>query len=508
MSSSDEIWIVPFFGQGHLLPSIELCKQIASRNFKTTLLIPSDLYSTIPSSLHQHPLVEVVLLPSSPHPPPPPPSPPLHGGHHQEASPTPTIGQALENYLLSSRARQPPACAVVDVMMGRMGPQLFNKHGIPTIAFFTSGACSAAMEYAMWKLHLRTPEEDVKPGEIRLVPGLPHGMAITDSDFKTRPPNHPPPPPAHHQNTGPHNMMGPPPPPPPRPGSRPPWLEEFGGSIAYMMNTCDDLERPFIQYLADQIGKPVWGVGPLLPQEYYWKDGSSLIQDHQVRANRGSNVTEDQVIAWLDSKPRGSVLYVSFGTEVGPEEEEYANLADALEASSDLPFIWVVQSHSGRRPGPPPSSPHDDIDDDDDEGYFPKGLDEKVGGERGLIIHGWAPQLLILSHPSLGGFLSHCGWNSAVEAIGRGVPFLAWPIRGDQFHNAKLIVKHLRLGCIISQDLSRPVTKHDIITGIERLMGDEDLRTRAALLGNTFGQGFPATSANSLDAFADFIRQA
>ncbi|KAH0645609.1 hypothetical protein KY290_034390 [Solanum tuberosum] len=61
-----------------------------------------------------------------------------------------------------------------------------------------------------------------------------------------------------------------------------------------------------------------------------------------------------------------------------------------------------------------------------EEGYYRHGLEERVGN-RGLIIKVWAPQLLILSHPSTGGFLSHCGWNSTMEAIGQLGNAQHWP---------------------------------------------------------------------------------
>ncbi|KAJ9189098.1 hypothetical protein P3X46_000429 [Hevea brasiliensis] len=501
-----EIWVIPFFGQGHLLPSMELCKLIASRNLKTTLIISSDLSSSIPSSFSQYPLLQVAQLPSSPPPPPPPPQPSSdpfqhHINHHSQ------MAQAIEN-LISIRSQNPDSglliCAVVDVMMSWTG-QIFNNFEIPTVGFFTSGACSAAMEYAMWKNH----PEDLKTGEIRLLPGLPDDMALTELDLKTRP--HRPPSPSPSAMGGaplrpPGAPGGFPIPPggigprkfgPPKPGDQPPWLEETQGSIALMINTCNILELPFMEYLANQIGKPVWGVGPLLPDQY-WKSAGSIIHDHQFRANRRSNFTEDEVITWLDSKPRGSVLYVSFGTEVGPTIEEYQQIAHALE-KSNRSFIWAIQLSSGRR-GPPRPAGQAEAE----ECYFPHGLDERVG-ERGLIIHGWAPQLLILSHPSTGGFLSHCGWNSTTEAIGRGMPILAWPIRGDQFYNAQLIVKHLKVGYMICDDMSTMVKADVIVNGMERLLGDEEVKKRAAFLGAQFQNGFPLSSIDSLDAFSVFI---
>ncbi|VVA17226.1 PREDICTED: UDP-glycosyltransferase [Prunus dulcis] len=527
---------------------MELCKQLASRNFKAVFVISSNLSSSVPSSLRQFPLVQIAEIPdeipppsssgSSPLPQPSSGPPRPHHDHHNQ------MGVGLEK-LLSTRSDNPdsatPICAVLDVMVG-WNAEIFKKFGIPTVAFFTSGACSAAMEYAMWKAQ----PLDIKSGETRLLPGLPEEMALTLSDLKQHsreppPPIHggspppgagagfpPPGPPLSGHSDGPPLSLGgnfpphglppplgpgadfPPPDPPfggpgqqrrgpPKPGGRPPWVDEADRSIALMINTCDDLERPFIEYLAKQIGKPVWGVGPLLPEQY-WKSDGSVLRDGKLRtSNRRSNISEDEVIEWLDSKSKGSVLYVSFGSEVGPTVEEFSILAEALEASN-RPFIWVVQSGSGRPPGPPHAGSKAE------EGYFPHGLAERVG-KRGLIIHGWAPQLLILSHPSTGGFLSHCGWNSTVEAIGRGVPFLAWPIRGDQHHDAKLVVSFLKVGYRISDEISEKIKKDDIVKGIEMLMDDEDMKQRAVRLSAKFEHGFPTSSVAALDAFRDFVAQ-
>ncbi|KAL5794694.1 hypothetical protein ACOSP7_003288 [Xanthoceras sorbifolium] len=507
-----EIWVVPFFGQGHVFPSMELCKQIASRNFKTTLLISSNLLCNIPSSLRQYPLLHIAeISSSSPAPAPPPPlsasdSDPPDPHHHTKHS---EMAQGLEQ-LLSTKIHTQPVCAIVDVMMS-WTDEIFKKFGVATVSFFTSGACSAAMEHAMWKADLK----DIKPGEIRLLPGLSEEMALTETDLKRRP-HGPPGGPGgpdggpggpdggpggpHGGPGGPHGGPGGPrfgfPGPkrmgPPQPGGQPPWMEEVKDSVALIINTCHELEGPFIDYLANQMEKPVWGVGPLLPEQFYKSDGS-LVHDGEIRSNKVSNVSEEEVVRWLDSKPRKSVLYVSFGTEVGPTMEEYSQLSDALEASK-WSFIWVIQSGAGRS-GPPHQLTG---------GYFPDGLDSKVG-ERGMIISGWAPQLLILSHPSTGGFLSHCGWNSTVEAIGCGVPILAWPIRGDQYYNAQLVIKHLKLGYMISNDLSKIINRDDITNGVDKLMGDADMKKRATILTNKFDHGFPATSLASLDAFKDFI---
>jgi hypothetical protein len=479
-----EIFVVTGSGQGHLHPCMELCKHFSSRNYHTTLVIPSTLSSSIPSSFSQNPLTGIAPIAGTS-------GPPMPGSDslRQQAA------QDLEAHL-ADRSKlpdlPPPICAVIDFQMG-WTKGVFWRFNIPVIGFFTFGACAASMEWGAWKAQAG----DVKPGDVRLIPGLPEEMGLTCSDLKRRPGG---PPRGGPPGSGPNRRPGGGGGGPPKPGDRPPWVPEVEGSVALMFNTCDDLERPFLEYMTNQMEMPAWGVGPLLPEQY-WKSSDALIRDREIRQNsRRSNYTEDEVIQWLDSKPRGSVLYVAFGSEVGPTMEEYPQLASALEQST-RPFIWVIQHGSGiSKPvggGQPGSS---------EEGYFPDGLDSKVG-DRGLIIRGWAPQLLILSHPSTGGFLSHCGWNSTAEAIGRGVPFLAWPIRGDQYYNAKLVVKHLKVGYRVAEDLSEMVKKEDIVKGVERVMGDEEMHERAARLRSKFENGFPASSEAALDAFGDFIIQ-
>ncbi|KAK4860225.1 hypothetical protein QYF36_019509 [Acer negundo] len=419
-----EIFVVTGYGQGHIHPCMQLCNHLSSRNYHTTLIFPSIFASAIPSSFTQHPLTKVAQITFSGRPMPG--SDPFLRQSSQD----------LEAHLVnhSQNPGSPtPLCAVVDFQMG-WTKGVFWKFNIPAISLFTFGACAAAMEWGAWKCQAA----DIKSGEIRTIPGLPEEMALTYSDLKRK-------------SSGPQRggKGG-----PPKPGDRPPWVPEIEGSVALMFNTCDDLDGPFIMYMADQTGMPAWGVGPLFPEQYWNSSNtSSLIRDGEIsEQKRQSNFTEEEVIQWLDSKQRRSVIYVAFGSEVGPAADEYPELGNALEESTRA-FIWVVQPGS--------------------EGHVPDGLDNRVGS----------------------------------RAIGRGVPFLAWPIRGDQYFNAKLVVSHLKAGYRVTDDSSQMVNKDDLIKGIEQLMGDHDMKKRAQMLSAKFQQDFPTTSMAALDAFCHFIRQ-
>ncbi|KAF2283143.1 hypothetical protein GH714_043473 [Hevea brasiliensis] len=169
------------------------------------------------------------------------------------------------------------------------------------------------------------------------------------------------------------------------PGDRPPWVPEIEGSIGLMFNTCDDLDGQFIKYMEDQIGLPAWGVGPLLP-EMYWQPSHSLIHDQEIREpKRQSNLTEGEVIQWLETKPRGSVLYVAFGSEVGPTMEEYQQLANGL-GDSTRPFICVIQPGKGscgldKKVGDRGYMVSDDLSETVKEDDIVKGIEMLMGDE-------------------------------------------------------------------------------------------------------------------------------
>ncbi|KHN18701.1 UDP-glycosyltransferase 73C1 [Glycine soja] len=110
-----------------------------------------------------------------------------------------------------------------------------------------------------------------------------------------------------------------------------------------------------------------------------------------------------------------------------------------------------------------------------------EGFEERTNA-RSLLIRGWAPQLLILSHPAIGGFITHCGWNSTLEAICAGVPMVTWPLFGDQFFNEILVVQILKVGVKVGaestikwgkeEEIGVQVKKEDIERAIESLMDE------------------------------------
>jgi len=123
-------------------------------------------------------------------------------------------------------------------------------------------------------------------------------------------------------------------------------------------------------------------------------------------------------MAWLDARAPGSVLYVSFGSLAAMDPGEFLEVAWGMAASGH-PFLWVV---------------HPKLVRGCDGVQLPDGFEDAVEG-RGMVIR-WAPQQEVLAHPAVGGFWTHCGWNSTLESVGEGVPMLCRPDAVDQMMNA------------------------------------------------------------------------
>ncbi|CAA0830444.1 UDP-glycosyltransferase 86A1 [Striga hermonthica] len=132
---------------------------------------------------------------------------------------------------------------------------------------------------------------------------------------------------------------------------------------------------------------------------------------------------------WLSSRAQMSVLYVSFGSLAKVDRSVIKEIANGLLLSG-VDFIWVV------RPGITGNFACD--------GILPDGFEDSVRG-KGLVVP-WCDQNRVLSSPAVGGFLTHCGWNSVLESIWYGVPMICYPIFTDQIPNRKLVVDDWRVG--------------------------------------------------------------
>ncbi|KAH7571264.1 hypothetical protein JRO89_XS04G0010900 [Xanthoceras sorbifolium] len=169
---------------------------------------------------------------------------------------------------------------------------------------------------------------------------------------------------------------------------------------------------------------------------------------------------DEKIMQWLRKREPSSVAFVSFGSEYFLSEEEMKEIADGLELSN-VDFIWVVRFHGGSKVTSILEA-------------LPQGFLERTNG-RGLIVD-WAPQAKILQHSSTGGFVSHCGWSSTLEAMVYGVPIIAIPMQLDQPINAKLVVD-MGVGMEMPRK-NKELAKEEVASVIRRVVIEEGKEMR------------------------------
>lgn len=203
-----------------------------------------------------------------------------------------------------------------------------------------------------------------------------------------------------------------------------------------LLSSVYELEQPAVDALKAQIPFPAYVIGPCipdlkledrLPREALQHDGADYLQ-------------------WLDSQPRASVLYVSQGSFVSVSRDQMDEIAAGL-CDSKVRFLWVGREESSRV--------------------------KELCGDLGMVVP-WCDQCKVLSHSSVGGFWTHCGWNSIKEGVFfAGVPFLTLPIVIDQIPNSKLVVDDWKIGRRV-----RSKSREGIADLVRRFMDPQDEESR------------------------------
>ncbi|CAF1867946.1 unnamed protein product [Brassica napus] len=237
-------------------------------------------------------------------------------------------------------------------------------------------------------------------------------------------------------------------------------VEADDTSYGVIINTFQELESAYVKDYKEARAGKVWSIGPV-----------SLCNKVGVdKAQRGKQaaIDQDECLKWLDSKEKRSVLYVCLGSICNVPLAQLKELGLGLE-ESQRPFIWVIRGWEK----------YNELA----EWFLESGFEER-NKERGLLIKGWSPQILILSHPAVGGFLTHCGWNSTLEGITSGVPLITWPLFGDQFCNQKLVVEVLKAGVSVGveevmrfgeeEKIGVLVDREGVKKAVEDLMGESE----------------------------------
>ncbi|KAL6601749.1 hypothetical protein ACP70R_044969 [Stipagrostis hirtigluma subsp. patula] len=209
-----------------------------------------------------------------------------------------------------------------------------------------------------------------------------------------------------------------------------------------LVNSFYDLEEA--DYLASQWGAKT--VGPTVPSVYL---DNRLPDDVSYGIHLYTPMTAE-CKAWLDAQAPHSVVYVSFGSIASLSHEQMAEIAEGLYNSNN-PFLWVVRSTETKK--------------------LPENFADKVKA-RGLIVP-WCSQLEVLAHLSVGCFVTHCGWNSTVEAISAGVPMVAMPHWSDQTTNAKYVQDFWCVGVRVQPDSKGVMRREDVEMCVREVMEGE-----------------------------------
>ncbi|PIA52865.1 hypothetical protein AQUCO_01000617v1 [Aquilegia coerulea] len=469
------VFFFPFMAPGHIIPTIDIARLFSARGTKSTII------TTPLNALHfadnisrdkQSGLdIDVQVIPF----------PAKEAGLPEGCESINSItspDMVIKFFKAVELLQQPfdmllekhrPDCVVADMFVP-WTTDVAKKYGIPRLVFHGTSYFSLCVSENITRY---APQEKVmSDSEIFVVPGLPDQIEMTKSQLP---------------NCGNRDSYG--------FSERQEKIRDSEvKSFGVLVNSFTELEPAYADFYTKELGRRAWDIGPV-----------SLCNRNLIdKAQRGKKASIDEhfCLNWLDSKDTDSVLYVSFGSTASFCTAQLLEIAMGLEASN-VPFIWVIRRLHNK----------------EENNFLPEGFEERMQG-KGLVIRDWAPQVLILEHPAVGGFMTHCGWNSTLEGISAGVPLITWPVFAEQFNNEKLITQVLKIGIkagnevwnswIEPQDVS--VTKDRVEDVVTQLMGNgeeaENRRKRASKLGKTAKKAVEkgGSSYNNLSALIEEIR--
>ncbi|XVF73991.1 hypothetical protein PTKIN_Ptkin13bG0026100 [Pterospermum kingtungense] len=200
-----------------------------------------------------------------------------------------------------------------------------------------------------------------------------------------------------------------------------------------IVNTFEDLEPISIKAIADGLcvvdspTPPTYYIGPLIAA-----DSSKAEKEHYC-------------LSWLEKQPSKSVVFLCFGSRGTFSSPQVKEIALGLERSGQR-FLWVVKNP----PDDEKAKQTEENPDVDLDRLLPEGFVERTKN-RGLVVKSFAPQVAVLNKDSVGGFVTHCGWNSVLEAVVAGVPMIAWPLYAEQHLNRNILVQDMKMAIPVEQ---------------------------------------------------------
>lgn len=244
------------------------------------------------------------------------------------------------------------------------------------------------------------------------------------------------------------------------------------------VNTFDEFEHNVLGVLRTML-PPTYTIGPLqllLDQ----------VPDNDLKSI-GSNLWKENTgcLEWLDTKAPNSVVLVNFGSITVMSSDHLVEFAWGL-ANSNQTFLWVIRPDlvSG------------------ESAILPPEFVSATEG-RGLMVE-WVPQEEVLSHPAVGAFLTHNGWNSTLESVAAGVPMICWPFFAEQQTNCRYCCTEWGIGMEIDSDVKRDEVESLVREMMEGERGKE-MRNRAMVWKGKAGEATTSPSGSSYVNFEKLI---
>uniref|UniRef100_M8BXV6 Glycosyltransferase n=1 Tax=Aegilops tauschii TaxID=37682 RepID=M8BXV6_AEGTA len=257
-----------------------------------------------------------------------------------------------------------------------------------------------------------------------------------------------------------------------------------------LINTYERLEARAVRALREgacvpgRPTPPVYCIGPLI-----------------VKGEAAAPRAQSACLSWLDAQPERSVVFLCFGSLGAMSAAQRSEIARGLENSGHR-FLWVVRS--------PPEDPAKYFlprPEPDLNALLPDGFLDRTAA-RGMVVKMWAPQVEVLRHAATGAFVTHCGWNSVMEAASAGVPMLCWPQYAEQRANKVFVVDEMKLG-VVMEGYDEELVKAEEVEKKVRLLMESDegekLRGRLALANKKAAEAL-ADGGPSRTAFAEFLK--
>ncbi|KAK3127104.1 hypothetical protein QOZ80_7AG0568360 [Eleusine coracana subsp. coracana] len=450
-NSSVNVLLLPEPGSGHLMSLIEAGKRLlgsqgadssSSSPLTVTVLVPHAATAESASEVDAH--VRRVEASSGVtsmrfHRLPAVAPPTECAGNPQEFK---SRYMELQKPHVASAARELGAAAIVVDFFATTVLDVTRELGVPAYVYFTSTA-------GLLALSLRLPALDAEvgvdfealEGTVVDVPGLPPvpaGPALPGFMARKGSPNY-----AWFVYHGKRFM-------------------DFDGII---INTVAELEPGLLSAIAEgkcvpgRAAPPVYPIGPVVDLG---------------GAKEAPPSSSHECVAWLDAQPAASVVFLCFGSLGWFDAAKAREVAVGLERSGHR-FLWVLRGP----PAPGSLSPHPT--DGDLDALLPEGFLDRTR-DRGLVWPKWAPQKAVLAHPAVGGFVTHCGWNSTLESLWHGVPLAPWPLYAEQHLNAFELVSCMGVAVAMEVDRKRDsfVEAAELERAVRSLMGGESEEGRKA----------------------------